>query len=94
VPVPASTTYLPPLEVLPHFEVRQSAKGGYGAFARLAISEGTVILSEVALIEASWANVKSLFAKLSTEDQAAYMRLHGYKELSSDPVAAIYMTNK
>lgn len=94
-PAPPSTT---PLTSAPsasrYFEVKRSARGGYGVFATQIIAEGTQILLERPLFQATAADLHQVFGGLSEEEQALFMALHGWDCLSEDPIISRYLINR
>ncbi|KAI9732698.1 MAG: hypothetical protein M1818_007432 [Claussenomyces sp. TS43310] len=77
-----------------YFDIKQSAKGGLGAFAVTSIPKDTIILSEGLLIQGKTTNFLEAFDRLSSSKQAQFMRLHAYDRLDTNKVLAIFKTNR
>lgn len=91
---PPAEEGLPLHIVSPYFEVKRSAKGGYGAFAIQDITAYTDILFEHALLQATSFDILEHFDNLSADDKERFLRLASFDELDSNKVIAIFKTNR
>ncbi|RDL31091.1 uncharacterized protein BP5553_09880 [Venustampulla echinocandica] len=90
-PVPAPGG---PLFATMYFEVRESPKGGLGAFAVQDIEEDTVIMAEEPLFKATFVEVFYEFEKLSKEKRGEYLSLYAWSGIERHKVLAIFSTNR
>lgn len=76
------------------FEVRQSTKGGLGAFALKDIPKGTVIMAEEPLFRALLVQVFWKYDELSDDQKKEYKTLSCWFGIEDHKVAAIFTTNR
>jgi hypothetical protein len=80
-----------------YFEVRESAKGGLGAFAIKDIEEGTVLLEELPLFKGDFGNIYDEYQKFTEKQTAEYLSLHAWKGSSrgdTETITCIFATNR
>jgi hypothetical protein len=83
-----------PLFTTEFFEVRPSAKGGYGAFAIENIAKGTIILTEKALFTAEFTEVFYAYENLKPKERKEYRSLYSYQGVDNELLLAIFKTNR
>ncbi len=84
----------PLIQIPPYFEIRSSAKGGYGAFALEDIPPYTPLLAEPALLQATSHSILEVFKQLPEYDQQRFMDLASFDLISPNKIISIFKTNR
>lgn len=76
------------------FEVRESSKGGYGAFATKDIEIGTIVQREKPAFRAIMGEIFHEYEGLTVEQRAEYRSLHGWSAFGNNRIISIFKTNR